>query len=154
MRFLFWILIVVSIIVALFVLLRVAISKIYFKFDLAGIDITKLTLANITQAKVVVKINASVQNENNFKINFSDLFVQFFHNNELIATSQDIDTKKYTIPAKGKFQFQEDIDIYINRATIKIASDIVAKKAVEIEYHVRVKIFNINIPSIVDKFTI
>lgn len=154
MKYIFYPLIIASVLVSILVYLAVSISKVYFKFDLSGISIGNLT----SGSKINLKINSYIENLNKFKINFSGLFVQLFYNNDLIAASTDVNTNKYTVPANGKFNFQEDIDLFINKASLLLVKNIainkIANKPTTIEYHVRVKLFNISIPVIKDSFTI
>ena len=152
MKYLFYPIIVIAAVVAIYVYILTVISKIYFKFDLSGIKLTELGIGGI--GKVNIKINSYIENLNDFRINFSDLFVQLFYQNELIATSTSVDTNKYTIPSKGKFNFIGDMNLFINTTTINIVKDIIAKKPVSVDYIVNVKVFNIAIPPIKDSFTI
>lgn len=150
MKYIFYPIIVAAVIVSIYIYILVIISRFYFKFDLSGISLAQLS----GTGKINVKINGSVQNDNDFRVTFSDLYVQLFYNKELIATSQKVDDKKYTIPAKGKFQFEETVDLYVNPTTLQLAANIALKVPTEIEYQVRLKIFGIKIPTIIDKFTI
>src|SRR3972149_8141587 len=138
MKYLFYPIIVISAVVDIYVYILTVISKIYFKFDLSGIKLTELGIGGI--GKVNIKINSYIENLNDFRINFSDLFVQLFYQNELIATSTSVDKNKYTIPSKGKFSFIGDMNLFINTTTINIVKDIIAKKPVSVDYIVNVKV--------------
>lgn len=151
MKYIFYPVIIAAALVATYIAIMVAISRVYFKFDLGSISVAQLTTTN---PKIDVTINAQIQNENDFKVNFSDLFIQLFYNNQLIAASKQVNKNKYTVPSKGKFQFQEPVEIFVNQTSISLITDMASKKPVNIEYHVRVKIFGVRIPVIVDSFTV
>lgn len=154
MKYIFYPLIIAAALVSVWVAVMVSISKVYFKFDLGGISIANLTASLASGIpKIDVNVKASIQNENPFKINFSDLFIQLFYNTQLIAASKQVNINKYTVQPKSVFQFQEPIEVFVNTASIAVIKDVVAKKPVLIEYHVRVKIYGVRIPVIVDSFT-
>lgn len=149
MKYIFYPLIIISVLVAIYIYVRLVISRIYFKFDLAGIDVTQLQ-----GSKVNVKINSYIQNDNIFPITFSNIFVQLYRSNQLIASSVSEDNNKYIVQPSGKFIFQDDIQIFVNPTTTSMVVDIIAKKPVSIEYIVKVKLWGISIPAIKSNFII
>jgi len=150
MKYIFYPIIIAVVIVAIYIYVLVSISKIYFKFDLAGISLGEIT----DQSKVNLKINSYIENLNKFRITFSDLFVQLYYKNELIASSIKKDINKYTIPLKGTLSFKEDLQLFVNNTTVKLITDIATKQPVSIDYIVNVKIFGIKIPPIKDNFPV
>lgn len=131
----------------LIITVLIVVSNIKFKpFDKS--DIVGIKISDLVQGKkLTISINSYIENQNNFKINFSDLYIQIFHNNELIANSTTLDTKKHTLPANGNVTLPESIDIYGNQTTINIVKDIALYKPVKVNYKLDVKVFGIKIPN-------
>lgn len=128
--------------------LKDAFEKLKFKFDLSGINLSQLKSGTIN-----VKAGVTIENKNKFNITFSRLFVRLFYNNQLIAQSKEAREEKIVVPKNSEIKFIEDIEVYVNSATIDLVKNSIAKESVEIKYEIDLIVFGIRIPTIKNSFT-
>lgn len=126
-----------------------AFEKIKFKFKFRGISFESINLEDLLfqgQAVIRVLVDAEITNYNNFAITFSDVFLWFYHNNQLIAKTASNGNKnlqKVRVSGNSVTDVTEELDFYINPRTVSIAKDIRDKKHVKIDYTVKIKVFGI-----------
>lgn len=146
--------------------------KPFTKEDILGIDLTGFKNAQSAQSKsFVAKVNTCIANGNPFDIAFSKLFIEIFYNNVLVASSELVDEKTYTIPSLkedattkekvyGKICFPENIQVFINSASTDLfLQKIFTKSPVKVEYRLSFKVFGVwvgkgIIPAVEDSITI
>lgn len=152
-----WIIVLVAAIVAIYIYIRVSISRLFFKWPTL-IDVIG-NIKSIQGGTIEVSLPVVIENLNSFDIKFTDLYFELKYKDNLIASSKQRDTTEYTIPAKsvtgnGYKEIKEDTIIHIDGNTISLAGKIISKQTVRIDYSVDLKVFGIKIPTISDYFSL
>ena len=148
-RLLFFVLILLTILIFLYGKLLLVKSKIDVTLGLEDIkikDFLKNLLKGDNSLKTIISIKVS--NNNNFTIPISNLKVEIYKNNELIAQSLDIEDNKarVKIPSEGGVTFSHKGEIYLVDQIVNII-----KEGISFDYTVKMKVFAIPI-SFTDTF--
>lgn len=150
MRFIFWILLVVSIIVIIYSKIKLISSKINFSPNFKSLNISSISLPDLLKLNSTtdLQVELSVSNDNNFSITFSNLKVWIYYKNSLIAQSlqlPDDKNKKMYLMANSSNQFNQIIRLELTRPTLDLYAAMKSGDSNNstIQYIVSISIFGI-----------
>ena len=140
MRVLLWIFIIFILVAGiLYAAYLVIESRIRFDFDLKGLDPSKF-LTKLLKGRIDVDIKVTVTNKNNFNIPISNLYIELFYNNQLVANSIDR-SSLLNIKANDKTALSHWVDLNLSENTFELLKKIVKKEEPEVYYIVRGKLW-------------
>lgn len=86
-----------------------------------------------------INLSSTIDNKNNFSVPVSGLYVELYHQGNLIGKST-APQGDFTIPAMGKFTVNHSVTFNINSG-LSIAEKILSKVPVDFDYTIRAKLF-------------
>ena len=121
------------------------ISNIEINAKLSNIDLDNF-IESLFQKKPVVKTTAkvTVTNGNPFKIQLSDLFIEVYDGDTLIARSVE-PSKKEIIPKESYKAFNHSFDIYISDLLLDKIKSAKLGEQVKVTYKVKGKLYGIRV---------
>lgn len=91
---------------------------------------------------VKLKLAAIITNDNSFSIPFSNLVAELFYDGILVAkTTDELSQKKFVVPANGQLEVLDNVNVFLNAASVKLLTQTLNNQKPTITYSVRVKIF-------------
>jgi len=140
MRFLI-IIFLVLVVLGLFALMSV--RNIEVKVKLANISLEGFA-SSLLKKKPVIKVGAAVtiHNTNPFRIPISDLFIEIYDGNTLIARSIE-PSKRFVIPKEQYKTFNHSFDVFISSLLLDKIKQIKAGKKIEFTYKIKGKVFGL-----------
>lgn len=142
---------IIAVIVVILVLAGIwgmtAWNKIIFTFSFRGIDLSQLSFDSLTssgETSTKLILNLGIKNNNSFSIPFKNMKVWMYYDKTVIAeTSSDLASKTFLIPANGKIDITDAVNIHFNSASIKLLKEAALKKGPKVDYTVKVNVFGI-----------
>lgn len=121
--------------------------------DLKGLNIQDLANIAFTgqEKQVDATLGMNIKNDNNFAIPFSNLGAKLFHQDQLIAETQD--NTSHTIPANGSLDISQVVKILLNNAGGQALIDKLSGKSPVLDYVINGRVFGIPVPSIKNQLT-
>ncbi len=143
-----FIIILLAIITAIYLYVQLLVSRLDFNFGLSKIDLSKFQLGRVitggsSNAKVVV--DASITNANSVNLSFSNLYIEIYYNETLIAYSTDniSNYAKVVIEAGSVTIIQEELNIVVNGNTVDFGLKMNLNEQLLISYKIRLKLLGL-----------
>lgn len=125
-------------------------NRIVFKFAFKGFDFSTINFQSLvatgqTSAKLLLGVN--IRNDNPFAIPFDKMKVWLNYEGVLIAESSGLlYAKSFLLPKNGGIVDVDDyVNVYINKASGNLLSEVAKKSNPKVEYTVKISIFNIRL---------
>lgn len=144
MKGLFALLIIAGILAGLYFAIMTAVAKVSFEIRFSGLDLSGISIQNLLggSSKAQVKINARLNNKNNFDIKLAKFHIWIYYAGTMIAQStEDSSLAKILIPATGTVDVQHNIDMYLNNTTLQVIKDLKDKKQLRFDYTASFRVF-------------
>ena len=127
-----------------YIVLKDIISNIKIKPDLKGLDLSG-SLKSIFEGKGVLKtdIRIEIYNGKRFTIPISDLFIEIYHDGNLIATSQEIDKKVNLISKQTTTEISHKIDVNLTKSFFDTIEELKEGEEITLNYKIKGRLFKI-----------
>ncbi len=120
------------------------INNIVLDVKLKKIDVGE-SFISILQGKGELKttIEILIENQNRFSIPLSNLDIDIYYENILIANTDKVDSSKVVIPKQGYEKFTHKINVFLVQSFFDVVSKLKEGDKITLEYVLKVKIFGI-----------
>lgn len=142
-----WIIILVLVLAIIAYYINTVVKSIKLKFTVDNINLQGISLGSLNMGTSFVKtrIQFFIYFQSFFKIRFSQLQLNAYYNNILIARSaNNVENKKQVVLAPNvENEVYHTFDLQVNASTIELIAKIKAKQPYQIAYNLSVRLFGV-----------
>ena len=136
--------ILVLIALIIYIVLKRIVGNIKIKPDLKAIDLSESVQSILEgDAKLKTDVGITVDNNNNFPILISNLYIKIYHNNTLIAETDGIDKSVITIPQKDEEEFTHPLNVIPVQSFFDAIKEVKEDKPLILSYKIKGRLFRI-----------